>query len=120
MNKCLIVEDEPLLLYDYTRAMTELGFQVIQASTLEDALYCLRTHHFTLLLLDLQLPDGTTFSLIDYLQIRDATAVIILITGTTLYPRGEISQISPRIDFVLRKPVNISDLSAIALRAMGP
>ena len=118
MKECLIVEDEPALRQAYGDAMRDLGFDVVEASTRTQAFYFLKTHVFALILLDLALPDGTTLDLADYVQMRNDPTLIVVITGSHLYPNGEMAQLAPRIDFALRKPVNLADLAAIAQRAL--
>lgn len=118
MKKCLIVEDEPALRQAYASAMRDMGFDVVEASTRTQAFYFLKTRVFALILLDLSLPDGSTLDLADYVQMRNDPTLIVVVTGTHLYPNGELAQIAPRIDFALRKPVNLTDLAAIAQRAL--
>ena len=111
--KCLIVEDNLTIRMEYSHAMNSLGFTCLEVDTLKDASYFLKTHEFKVILLDLQVRDGLTLPLADYLHVIGSKATVILITGTGAFPRGETAQMSPRIDYVLRKPVNLDDLSAL-------
>lgn len=111
--KCLIVEDNVTIRMEYCHVMKTLGFTCIEADSLKDAAYFLKTHEFEVILLDLQVRDGLSLPLADYLHVIGSRATVILITGTGAFPRGETAQMSPRIDYVMRKPVNLADLSAL-------
>lgn len=117
--KCLIVEDNVTIRMEYCHAMKSLGFTCIEVDSLKDAAYFLKTHDFNVILMDLQVRDGLSLPLADYLQVVGSTAVIIMITGTGAFPRGESAQMSPRVDYVLRKPVNLEDLSALVEYSTG-
>jgi DNA-binding NtrC family response regulator len=111
--KCLIVEDNVTIRMEYSDAMKTIGFTCLEVDTIKDAAYFMKTHNFAVILLDLQVRDGVTLPLADYLQVTGSDATVILITGTGAFPRGEATQMSPRIDYVMRKPVNLEDLSAL-------
>ena len=111
--KCLIVEDNELLRVDLRLQMHGLGYDCVEAASTSDALYYMKTHSFDLLLLDLLVKDGSSLSLVDYLQVTGSTATIIMITGSGAFPHGEHTRMAPRIDYVLRKPVNPRDLTAL-------
>lgn len=113
MQECLIVEDDATISMEYSHVMETMGFTCLEVDTLADANYYLKTHDFRVILLDLQLRDGTSLPIADYLHVMGSTATIILITGTGAFPRGESVRLSPRIDYVLRKPVNLDDLAAL-------
>ena len=111
--KCLIVEDNVTIRMEYAHIMKGMGFTCLEVDCIKDAAYFLKTHTFSVILLDLQVRDGITLPLADYLQVTGSDATVILITGTGAFPRGEATQMSPRIDYVMRKPVNLDDLTAL-------
>ena len=111
--KCLIVEDNSTIRMEYSIVMKSMGFTCLEVDSLRDASYFLKTHEFSVILLDLQVRDGLSLPLADYLQMIGSKATVILITGTGAFPRGETTHMSPRIDYVMRKPVNLGDLSAL-------
>ena len=116
--KCLIVEDNYPIRMEYSHAMKSLGFTCLEVDSIKDAAYFLKTHDFNVILLDLQVRDGLSLPLADYLHVIGSKATVILITGTGAFPRGESTKMSPRIDYVLRKPVNLDDLSALVEYSM--
>ncbi len=111
--KCLIVEDNLVVRLDYIDFMQDLGYACFEADSVQDACYLLKTHDFDVVLLDLEVRDGLTFPIVDFIEMRSAAPVVILITGTGAFPYGETVTLSPRIDYLLRKPVNLDDLSAL-------
>ena len=111
--KCLIVEDQPLIRADLCLQMQAQGYECHESSGVKKAAFLLKTNRYDLILLDWHVTDGTSQTLVDYLHIVDAHATVILITGSGAFPNGEYADIAPRIDFVLRKPVNLNDLRAL-------
>ena len=111
--ECLIVEDVPEQRLQYEEAIGKLGYVCHCVASVSEATYLLRTHDFDVILLDLYVEDGSTLQLADYLFITGSDATVILITGSGAYPRGEASVVSPRIDYVMHKPINLADLCAL-------
>lgn len=73
----------------------------------------MRTDHYDLLLIDFHLPDGDTVSVSEYAGMFQPGIMTILLTGTSAFPNGEHKVLAPCIDWVLRKPVRLEDLSAL-------
>jgi len=96
-----------------------MGLSGLEVSTVNEALYYLKTHCFRVILLDLQLPGETSLAIADYVEMMGLDATIILITGTGIFPRGENLEVAPRIDYVLRKPVRSRDLAALIDHALN-
>lgn len=109
----LIVEDDLQFQYTVAEALSELG-NVTCAKTLSEGLRKLRTQSFQLIILDYHLPDGNSVSLSDYAAAFCPGARIILLTGSAAFARGEVSRFAPGIDWVLRKPIAMADLLALA------
>lgn len=112
--KCLVVEDDALIRHDFVRTLRELGFDVLDTGRVEEAARLLADHEdLTLLVLDLHVEDGSTLVLADPMQLNVRQGVI-LITGSGAFPNGETWRLAPNVDYVLRKPVDLAELSAIA------
>ncbi len=111
--KCLVVEDDPCTRMDIVDAMEVRGYTCLDTESIANARRLLKAHRFDVVLLDLQVSDGWTLPLADYLEVVNDKAVVILITGTGAFPNGEHTQLAPRIDYMLHKPVNMGDLSAL-------
>ena len=118
--KCLIVDEDARLCRDYAALAARRGYVCYSVATLRDARYLLRTHAFDLVLLDLSVGHEITLGIVDCLDVMDSRALIILVTASTAFSRGEVRQICPRIDYELRKPVNLSDLAALIDHERAP
>jgi len=120
--KCLILEDNALIRLDYTTALSRVGFACHTCATIAEAGYLLRTHIYDVMLMDLYVEDGLCLPLVDLVDALGRPTVIVLITGTGAFPNGEVAALSPRIDYVLRKPIVLEDLLALveyATRSTG-
>ena len=110
---CLIVEDDPTLTYALCEAVRHMGHSVQAAGTVADAQRSLATNKFDLIIFDFVLPDGTTLDVSSYAAMTQPNCRIILLTGRQIFLAGEHKKIAPGIDWILRKPVSLKDLSAL-------
>lgn len=111
--KCLVVEDDEALGLTLRNSLEGQGHTVHSVTSVAEGFKALRRARFDLLLLDYRLPDGDSLPLSDYAAATCPNLRIILLTGSGIFPRGEVKQIAPGIDWVLRKPVPLGDLAAI-------
>ncbi len=111
--KCLIVEDDASLCFTVAEAVRLLGHQTQRAATLAQAQSLLTRHKFGLIILDYALPDGTAEDLANYAAMTQPNCRIILLTGRQVFLSGENKKLAPGIDWVLRKPVSLKDLTAL-------
>ncbi len=93
--------------------LEDLGLNTRTASCVADGLATLRRAKFDLVLLDYNLPDGNSIALSDQAAMSCPNCRIILLTGAEVFPYGEHATLAPGIDWVLRKPVAIGDLTAM-------
>lgn len=90
--RILNVEDYAPSRYVRTRILREAGFEVAEASTMNDAIDVLRREPVSLVMLDMNLPDGTGAELCR--QIRgsaDIAQLPVLIISATA--RGELDRL---------------------------
>lgn len=111
--RCLVVEDDDALAMALTDCVESLGHMPFRARTVVEAFELLRTEKMQLLLLDYCLPDGNSLPLSDYAAATCPNVRTILLTGSSVFPRGESGQMAPGIDWVLRKPVPLQDVAAL-------
>lgn len=109
--KCLIVEDDRDLANLWQLALERDGHDVDQAFDLDQATKTLRFECYDVVLLDLMLQGENAISLSAFIGYTSPTARIVVITGSAMYPRGEIFRDAANVAYVLRKPVPLSDLS---------
>jgi DNA-binding response OmpR family regulator len=104
MVKIMVVEDDPTLSGFYRKGLEQAGYQVLSVSTCNEAINTLMREDIALLVLDMNLPDGSGEQVLDYLETEPALMSIptIVLTGFTRYTfqatRSQVVQ-------VLTKPV---------------
>jgi len=111
--KCLIVEDDVPLRTFLKTCLEDLGHAVTARGDRASSMHAARTAKYDLLLCDYHLPDGEALPVIEYFAATHPNSRIILLTGSGIFPRGEVSILAPAIDWTLRKPVEMRDLVAI-------
>lgn len=111
--KSLIVEDDVPLRTFLQDCLEDMGHKVTARGDKTSALRAARTDKYDLLLCDYHLPDGEALPLIEYFGATHPNSRVILLTGSGVFPRGEVSVLAPAVDWTLRKPVELGDLLAI-------
>ncbi len=77
MKQILLVEDDHTIVYGLSEYLREAGFEIRAASTLEKA-FAMDEKAFSLVLLDLGLPDGEGWAFLEKNRKEDGLPVIIL------------------------------------------
>ena len=78
MTEILLVEDDDTIASGLRYALEQEGYSLTLAATVADALAALKHHSFTLLLIDLGLPDGSGFDVCRAARRAGDAAVIFL------------------------------------------
>lgn len=90
--RILNVEDYPPSRYVRTRLLREAGYQVTEADTARGALEALRQEQVSLVVLDMNLPDGTGAEICRTIRGDEAFATLpVLIISATA--RGELDRL---------------------------
>lgn len=117
-TRCLIVEDEYLIRLTLAEALTDEGFDVVEAETGDEALTILeRDQGVELLLTDIQLPgklDGV--GLARAARLRAPSLPVIFMTGR---PDCNIGALRSERDAFIPKPYLPSEVCATARRLTG-
>jgi signal transduction histidine kinase len=79
--RILIVDDEKGIRQGCCRVLEPLGYEVVQAETIQAGLACIEETLFDLALIDVMLPDGRGIELLEHIHAHDADTVCIIITG---------------------------------------
>jgi CheY-like chemotaxis protein len=115
----LIVDDYPGALYLRRRIMMDAGYEVIEATTGEEALQLARRHLPALVLLDVNLPDISGTEVCEQLKKdpRTASIPVIQITGAWLSNEARARGLASGADAYLIEPIDDAMLikSVVAL-----
>src|ERR671913_384224 len=117
MPHVLLVDDDPEQLEWLTEFVKGEGFTVAKANSLRTARIQLTQMRPDVLLTDLQLPDGNGIELVDDLEQRDATEVV-MITGHATVESAVNALRAGATDYLV-KPVDVERLRSILQRVPG-
>lgn len=110
----LVLEDDRLLGEVLRDALTEAGHRVTLTHDNDTAIDRLATRPFGLLVADLMIGPDTSIPVLDFARFLRPEAEIILITGSRLFPNGEMHFGIADIAYRLQKPLSVADLTALA------
>jgi DNA-binding response OmpR family regulator len=77
----LVVDDEGAIRYSVTKTLERVGYQVITASSGEEALQILTEQDFDVVLTDIRMPGISGVDLLERIKDQSPDAVVILMTG---------------------------------------
>ncbi len=106
--KILVVDDEPRNLAVLESVLDDPGYQLIRATSGDEALLALMAHDFAVLILDVRMPGMTGFELAQMIKDRRKTARIPIIFLSAYYNEDQHileGYTSGAVDY-LQKPVN--------------
>ncbi|GAC42807.1 response regulator transcription factor [Paenibacillus popilliae] len=78
MNRILLVEDDDNLVFGIEYTLTSEGYTVVLASSLEEARKALMADAVDLILLDVNLPDGSGYALCREIRVSSQVPIIFL------------------------------------------
>jgi diguanylate cyclase (GGDEF)-like protein/PAS domain S-box-containing protein len=79
--KLLLVDDEPRILSSLCELLSHRGFELTTAATGTDAIRKLGLDSFDLVILDLRLPDMNGHDIMDFMNVRQISANVIVTSG---------------------------------------
>lgn len=111
-NRLLLAEDDAAVRDMLQQALARDGFEVVTAASVSEALSCIATQDFDVLLSDMHMPHaGDGFTVVSAMRHTHPQAVTIVLSG---YPALEeaMSAILLQADEVLTKPIDLTSLRA--------
>ncbi|MEL7166530.1 MAG: response regulator [Pseudomonadota bacterium] len=111
MALVLVLEDDTTLRFAFCEAVRDVGLDVISAASIDEATALLRRFRPDVLLLDLMVGPDCSTDVADYAAVAAPSAAVIYVTGSGLFPRGEIFDMSRNARLMLRKPVDLEELA---------
>jgi DNA-binding response OmpR family regulator len=106
-NSILLVEDESRLRQTLKRSLTGRDFQVVEATTADEALEAAAARDFDLMLLDVNLPDATGWDVLRQLRHGQRVLPVIVLSAVPPNP-ARVREFKPFA--VLHKPFPIDAL----------
>ncbi len=113
----LVVDDEEAIRNALKRYLTGQGYDVITASTGEEAVQAVRRHKLACLLLDVRLPDANGVDLVPRLLELEPNAAILMLTAVNDAASATLCMQRGAMDY-LTKPVDLPDLARAIQRAL--
>jgi CheY-like chemotaxis protein len=119
MPRILLSEDDDAVRDMLREALERDGFEVVAVRSVRDALHCIATESFDLLLSDLHMPHaGDGFTVVSAMRHTHPHAVTLVLSG---YPALDeaLAAIRVQADEVLVKPIDIASLRAIVRQSLA-
>ena len=117
-NSLLIVEDDELLCESLAHAMEARGFRVTSAGTVAQALSQIELSPPAYAVVDLRLPDGCGFIIIEALNRRQPDIRAIILTGYGNLATAVKAAKIGAIDYIT-KPADADDIASVLLATGG-
>lgn len=116
MPKLLVVDDEPIICHSFRRVFASTEVEVVTAGTVAEGWHRIEADRPDVIVLDLQLPDGTGLDLFDRVRAADRKRPVIIITahGTT---DAAIEAMKRGAFDYLTKPLDLDGMSRLLGRA---
>jgi DNA-binding response OmpR family regulator len=109
MTRILLVEDDPLILKSLKMSLVYQGFEVSTRDTIAAAKEMLCKEAFDLLILDVNLPDGTGFDLCRIIREGNDQVPIIMLTAR-VDEDSAVKGMTVGADDYVRKPFGVNEL----------
>lgn len=116
MASILLVDDDEHFARSTQELLTMLGHKVVTAGNISDGLEAIKARSFEILLLDLMLPDGSGFEVLEGLPQKESKPHVAIITGNTAVKSLVKTVLGPNISYLI-KPINLEDLKHLIDRA---
>jgi CheY-like chemotaxis protein len=114
-DRCLIVEDNVLILMDLEDMVQSLGFKFVdRAANLPDAMALVKTHQYRLAILDLYLGGNTSLPLSELLKSHDIPFAV-----ATGYSVGDELPLLLEGVPIISKPYSVEDIKAVMAELLG-
>ncbi len=111
MDNVLLVEDNKRLAEELKTSLELAGFSVTIAGTLEAARKAFKPNTFQVVLLDVNLPDGSGFDWCKELREKDTTTPVLFLTAK-VDEESVLQGLSLQVSDYLRKPFSTRELIA--------
>jgi FixJ family two-component response regulator len=111
-ERILVVDDEVNVRLNYRIALETEGYEVVEASSAEEALTAFQRRSFNLAILDMRLPGADGLDLLERLRSHGIETPVMIVTAYSDVPHAVRAMKLGAIDF-LEKPLRPEDLRRI-------
>ncbi|MFL6214608.1 MAG: sigma-54-dependent transcriptional regulator [Blastocatellia bacterium] len=108
-DKVLVVDDEQMIRYTLTEALRSWGYTIVEAGSVAAGLAAFDAEQPDMVLLDINLPDGSGIDALREIKHRDADAIVIMITADIIIENTIAALRGGAYDFI-GKPVTLDEL----------
>jgi two-component system, NtrC family, response regulator AtoC len=108
-NKVLVIDDEQMIRYTLIEALRSWGYEVSEAGSVAAGLAAFDAEQPDMVLLDINLPDGSGIDALREIKHRDTDAVVIMITADVIIENTIAALRGGAYDFI-GKPVTLDEL----------
>ena len=112
LSKLLVVDDEPTICYAFRKVFADATTEVVTAATLAEARIRYDQEQPDVLVLDLQLPDGSGFDFFEEVRRRDPKRPVIFLTAQGTTDTAIEAMKRGAFDY-LTKPIDLEKLTAL-------
>jgi two-component system, NtrC family, response regulator HydG len=112
----LLVDDDENFAQTTRELLLMLGHKVVTAGNIHSGLEAIRSQPFNIVLLDLMLPDGSGFEVLEGLPKKNVQPHVAIITGNTAVKSLVKTVLGPNISYLI-KPINLDDLKSLIGKA---
>lgn len=113
----LLIEDSAATRFGFVRYFSKDGYEIHEASNLAEAAVALAARHFDIMVLDINLPDGSGIDFIGRARASDPCIPIIVITGEGDIPLA-VEAMQRGADNFMTKPVNNAALDVFMRKTL--
>ncbi|MBS1809813.1 MAG: response regulator [Acidobacteria bacterium] len=108
-KKILVVDDDPMIRWTLSEALQQWGYELTEADSTTKALEIVQQDFPDIMLLDINLPDGSGLELLRNIKQAHPQTFVIMMTGEVIV-ENTISALRGGADDFIGKPVSLEEL----------
>ncbi|MFO0850690.1 MAG: sigma-54 dependent transcriptional regulator [Gemmataceae bacterium] len=116
MPKLLVIDDEPIIRHSFQKAFASAEVEVLTAGSMAEGRRRIEADHPDVIVLDLQLPDGSGLDLLRWVTDTDPRRPVILITARGTADAAIEAMTHGAFDYLL-KPLDLDSFTRLVGRA---